>query len=161
MRIAWRKLNQLNMPNHSSQLKKAICQIFFFREEPGYKYLSLKESHLQLNIVIRQSTPLLVAVICRSCEGNIFRLSYNQSRLCKFPLLFPSFLEIALSIVLFRWIASLECIFFSNDTKRNCLYLTKGASFHSSSRPDWDNFCVLGQNTLPSQCPFPSRSINK
>ena len=78
---------QLNMPNHSSQLKKAIGH-FFFKEEPGYKYLSLKEFHLQLNIVIRQSTPLLVTVICRSCEdsqpvaseGNIFRLSYNQSR---------------------------------------------------------------------------------
>ena len=74
------------MPNHSSQLKKAIDH-FFFKEEPGYKYLSLKEFHLQLNIVIRQSTPLHVAVICRSCEdsqpvaseGNIFRLSYNQS----------------------------------------------------------------------------------
>ena len=31
-------------------------------------------------------------------------------------------------------------LFFSNDTKRNCLYLTKGASFHSISRPDRDNF---------------------
>ena len=45
-------------------------------------------------------------------------------------------------------------LFFSNDTKRNCLYLTKGASFHSISRPDRDNFCVLGQNTPLSQCPL-------
>ena len=28
----------------------------------------------------------------------------------------------------------------SNDTKRNCPYLTEGASFHSSSRPDRGNF---------------------
>ena len=69
-------------------------------------------------------------------EGNIFRLSYNQSRLFKCSLLFSSLSEIALSLSLFRQIATLECIFFSKDTKRNCLYLTKGASFHSSSRPD-------------------------
>ena len=43
--------------------------------------------------------------------------------------------------------------FIINDTKQNCPYLTKGASFHSSSR------VFLGK-TL-SQCLFPSRSINE
>ena len=45
-------------------------------------------------------------------------------------------------------------LFFSNDTKRNCLYLTKGASFHCISRPDRDNFlCSWAKNsalTVPS-----------
>ena len=48
---------------------RKLSAIFFFKEEPRYKYLSLKESHLQLNIVIRH-TPSLVAVICRSCEDS-------------------------------------------------------------------------------------------
>lgn len=47
-------------------------------------------------------------------------------------------------------------LFFSNDTKRNCLYLTKGASFHSISRPDRDNFLCSWAKHSTFTVPFGS-----
>ena len=93
-------------------------------------------------------------------EGNIFRLSYNQSRLCKCPLLFSSFSEPALGLILFRQIATLECIFFlvtiQNEAAR--IELKQRVSTVASDLTG-TIFCVLGQNTLLSQCLFALRRI--
>ena len=56
-------MEEINMPITPVNLESYL-PFPFFREEPGYKYLSWKESHLRLNIVICQSTSLFVAVIC-------------------------------------------------------------------------------------------------
>ena len=87
-------------------------------------------------------------------EGNIFRLSQNQSRLCRCPLLFSSFLKLVLGLILFRQIATLKCILLMTIQNGTAYINLKGRV--STVAPDLTGtiFCVLGRNTLLSQCPL-------
>ena len=110
-------MEEINMPNHSSQLRK-LSAISFFQRGAWIQISKLERVSFAAKHCYMPKHIIVCGSYLRSCEdsqpvaseGNIFRLGQNQSRLCRCPLLFSSFLKLVLGLILFRQIATLKCI---------------------------------------------------
>ena len=154
-------MEEINMPNHSSQLRK-LSAISFFQRGAWIQISKLERVSFAAKHCYMPKHIIVCGSYLRSCEdsqpvsseGNIFRLSQNQSRLCRCPLLFSSFLKLVLGLILFRQIATLKCILLMTIQNGTAHINLKGRV--STVAPDLTGtiFRALGQNTLLSQCPL-------
>ena len=151
-------MEEINMPNHSSQLRK-LSAISFFQRGAWIQISKLERVSFAAKHCYMPKHTIVCGSYLRSREdsqpvASEFRLSQNQSRLCRSPLLFPSFLKLVLGLILFRQIATLKCILLMTIQNGTAYINLKGRVSTVAADLTGTIFCVLGRNTLLSQCPL-------